>query len=145
MILTRCRRVAAVVVPLAVLLVPALDAAGPAVQSGAERPGKDVTAPRIRREVKPQYTAAALQARIEGSVLLEAVVKEDGTVGDVRVTKSLDKEHGLDEEAVKALAQWEFVPGQKGGKPVAVLVDVEMTFTLKDKQAAALHQAGIRR
>jgi protein TonB len=62
-------------------------------------------------------------------VELEVVVKKDGTVGDVKVKKSLDAE--LDEEAVKAMKKWEFKPGTKEGKPVDVLVDVEMTFNLK--------------
>jgi TonB family protein len=47
------------------------------------------------------------------------------------VVQSLDSEYGLDDEAVKALKQWEFEPGTKDGAPVAVRVDVEMTFKLK--------------
>jgi len=94
-------------------------------------PGKDVLMPQVIRDVKPNYTASALKARIEGNVVMEAVVREDGSVGDVKVTKSLDTEHGLDEEAVKAMKKWEFKPGTKDGKPVPVAVQVEMTFTLK--------------
>ena len=94
-------------------------------------PGKDVLMPQVIRDVKPNYTASALKARIEGNVVMEAVVREDGSVGDVKVTKSLDTEHGLDEEAVKAMKKWEFQPGTKDGKPVPVAVQVEMTFTLK--------------
>ena len=94
-------------------------------------PGKDVLMPQVIRDVKPNYTASALKARIEGNVVMEAVVREDGSVGDVKVTKSLDTEHGLDEEAVKAMKKWEFKPGTKDGKPVRVAVQVEMTFTLK--------------
>ena len=94
-------------------------------------PGKDVLMPKVVRNVKPNYTASALKARIEGNVVMEAVVREDGSVGDVKVTKSLDTEHGLDEEAVKAMKKWEFKPGTKDGKPVPVGVQVEMTFTLK--------------
>ena len=56
---------------------------------------------------------------------------ENGTVGDVTVTRSLDTVHGLDEQAVKAMEQWTFDPGRKDGKAVPVLVTVEMTFTLK--------------
>ena len=94
-------------------------------------PGKDVLMPQVISEVKPNYTASALKARIQGNVVMEAVVREDGSVGDVKVTKSLDTEHGLDEEAVKAMKKWEFKPGTKDGKPVPVAVEVEMTFTLK--------------
>jgi TonB family protein len=94
-----------------------------------ERPGKDVTAPTVVREYKANYPDSAKQKGIRGSVELEVIVKKDGTVGDVKVKKSLDSE--LDEEAVKAMKKWEFKPGTKDGKAVDVLVDVEMTFNLK--------------
>jgi bla regulator protein BlaR1 len=95
------------------------------------RPGNGVTLPKLIREVKPSYTRSAMQARIQGVVRLECVVLEDGTVGDVEVTQSLDKEHGLDDQAVLALKQWLFSPGTKDEKPVRVLIEVEMSFTLK--------------
>jgi TonB family protein len=82
------------------------------------RPGNGVTIPRLIYEVKPGYTAEATTAGIEGSVSLDAVVLADGTVGDVTVTRSLDP--GLDQAAIDALKQWEFEPGTKGDKPVAV-------------------------
>ena len=60
---------------------------------------------------------------------LECIVETTGSVGDVNVTKSLDE--GLDQEAIKAVRQWRFEPGTKDGKPVPVLVTLEMTFTLR--------------
>ncbi len=57
----------------------------------------------------------------------------DGKVGAVRVIKSLDNTYGLDEEAVKALKKWRFRPGTRLGKPVPVLIVVEMTFSLRRK------------
>ena len=87
--------------------------------------------PRVIKEVKPEYMDEAKKAGIQGSVLLGVTVEADGSVGEVTVTRSLDKEHGLDEQAVKAVKQWKFEPGRKDGKPVAVLVQIEMTFTLK--------------
>ena len=104
---------------------------GPQQKEQVEKPGDGVTVPRIVREVKPQYTIEAKKAKIQGSVWLQAVVLKDGTVGDVTVTKSLDSVYGLDDEAVKALKQWLFAPGTKDQQPVAVQVEVEMTFTLK--------------
>jgi len=95
------------------------------------KPGDGVTLPTPIREVKASYTAAAVQAGIEGTVLTDAVVLADGKVGEVTVTQSLDKEHGLDTQAVEAVKQWLFKPGTKDGKPVAVRVTIEMTFTLK--------------
>jgi protein TonB len=59
------------------------------------------------------------------------VVLEDGDVGDIRIASSLDAEYGLDSHAVSAMRQWKFRPGSKDGKPVAVEVHVQMTFTLK--------------
>lgn len=104
---------------------------GPQQKEQAEKPGDGVTVPRIIREVKPQYTIEAKRAKIQGSVWLQAVVLKDGSVGDVTVTKSLDTVYGLDDEAVKAMKQWLFSPGTKDEKPVAVQIEVEMTFTLK--------------
>jgi protein TonB len=99
--------------------------------SEAQKAGAGVTLPRVVKEVRPEYTEAAKQARIEGTVVVEAVVKTDGTVGDVKVTRSLDTEYGLDEQAVKAARQWLFEPGKKDGKAVPVSVAIELTFTLK--------------
>ena len=97
------------------------------------RPGQGdgVTLPTVVREVKPKYTPEAMERKIQGSVWLETVVLETGDVGDVKVTRSLDPEYGLDREAVAAAKQWKFKPGTKDGKPVAVWVTIELTFTLK--------------
>lgn len=95
--------------------------------------GKDpgVTLPKVVSEVKPQYTPEAMQAKIEGTVVMNAVVRTDGTPGDITITKSLDTRYGLDKQAVAALSQWRFEPGLKDGKPVPVRVTVEMRFTLR--------------
>jgi TonB family protein len=113
--------------------VPAIfEAAAPArTSSTVQKPGNGVSAPRATRQVKPEYTAEAMDQRIEGTVLLSVVVRADGSVGDVNVTQSLDSVYGLDAMAVEAMKQWEFTPGTKDGQPVDVAVTVEMTFTLK--------------
>jgi periplasmic protein TonB len=98
---------------------------------GAYRPGNGVMLPKVLREVKPQYTADAMRAKVQGTVLLECVVNPDGTVGGVEIVKSLDRTFGLDQEAVKAAKQWRFAPGTRFGEPVAVLVTIELTFTLR--------------
>ena len=90
-----------------------------------------VTMPVPTREIKPGYTPAAMQQHIEGNVVMSVVVLADGKVGDVTVTESLDKEYGLDTQAVEAAKQWLFKPGTKDGKPVSVRVDLQMTFRLK--------------
>ena len=98
---------------------------------GVYRPGNGVELPRVIQEVKPQYTAEAMRAKVQGTVLLECVVLPDGRVGNVEVVKSLDPTFGLDGEAIKAAKMWRFVPGRRFGEPVAVLVTIELTFTLR--------------
>ncbi len=113
-------------VPAAPVQVPSGFAPGVA---RSKAPG--VVMPKVIRESKPRYTREAMEAKIEGTVLLECVVQADGAVGETRVVRSLDTQHGLDDEAVKALKQWRFSPGTKDGKPVPVVVELEMTFTLR--------------
>jgi protein TonB len=98
---------------------------------GYYRPGNGVELPRVLREVRPNYTADAMRAKVQGTVLIEAVVLPDGTVGQVQVVRSLDTTFGLDQEAVKAAKQWRFVPGTRMGQAVPVLVTIELTFTLR--------------
>lgn len=98
---------------------------------GVYRPGNGVTLPVLLREVRPQYTSDAMRAKVQGTVLLECVVRPDGSVGDVRVVHSLDAVFGLDGEAVKAAKQWRFRPGTRLGEAVSVLITIELTFTLR--------------
>jgi protein TonB len=99
---------------------------------GAARPGNGITSPRILSQPKPNYTAEAMRAKIQGVVWLEAVVMPDGSVGDVRVTRSLDPTFGLDKEAERTVKLWRFAPGtNRLGEPVPVIVAIEMSFTLR--------------
>jgi protein TonB len=107
------------------------DGFGGGTGGGAYRPGNGVLLPKPLREVKPQYTADAMRAKVQGTVWLECVVLPDGSVGKVEVVRSLDSTFGLDQEAVKAAKQWRFAPGTRFGEPVAVLVTIELTFTLR--------------
>ena len=93
--------------------------------------GGEVESPRVKKEVRPQYTADALKRRIEGVVWIEVVVMPNGKVGEAAVIRSLDKVFGLDQEALKAARKWRFAPGRARGKPVPVRVAIEMTFTAK--------------
>jgi TonB family protein len=60
--------------------------------------------------VQPVYTAAAIHERIEGDVGLEALVTREGAASEVRIVESLDRHHGLDDQAVAAARQWQFSP-----------------------------------
>ena len=111
-------------------LRPSAGAAGPAPAQRYKGDDPGVVLPRVLTEVKPRYTPAAMQAKIQGDVELTAVVREDGSVGDVTVVQSLDTVHGLDDAAVEAVRQWIFAPGTKGGQAVEVEIRMHMRFTL---------------
>jgi periplasmic protein TonB len=92
--------------------------------------GAGITPPRVIHIVKPAYTQGAMQARIQGEVLVTAIVRPDGTVTDVRVSRSLDRVFGLDEEALEVARQWRFKPATRSGQPVAVYVTIGVGFTM---------------
>ncbi len=99
---------------------------------GAYRRGSGIEDPVPLYQATPEYTGEAMRAKISGMVQLECVVLENGTVGDVRVTRSLDPVFGLDQKAIAAAKKWRFIPGKlrQTGQAVAVLVIIELTFTI---------------
>jgi protein TonB len=107
------------------------DGYGGGTGGGAYRPGNGVTLPRVLHEERPQYTSDAMRAKVQGTVLLECVVRPDGSVGDVQLVRSLDPTFGLDQQAIAAAKKWRFAPGTRMGEPVPVLVTIELTFTLR--------------
>ena len=98
---------------------------------GAFRPGNGIESPQLLHEEKPAYTAGAMRAKVQGMVEVEAVVLPDGTVGQVQIVRSLDDRFGLDDKALEAVKRWRFRPGTRQGKPVAVIVTIELNFTLR--------------
>ena len=98
---------------------------------GPRQPGTLTTQPYPIRSVKPDYTSQALQARLQGSVTLEVEVLANGTVGTVKVLKSLDTRYGLDGQAIRCARQWVFRPGTINGKPVDSLVQIILEFSLR--------------
>jgi protein TonB len=94
-------------------------------------PGNGVSWPRLVRDVRPAYTPDAMRARITGSVGLSCVVDRDGSVRDCRLTRSLDRRHGLDEEAIRAARLWKFLPARRRDAPVPVRVTIDMDFSLR--------------
>lgn len=96
-------------------------------------PGNGVTSPQLVKEVRPNYTADAMRAKVQGVVEMQAIVLPDGSVDPtrIRITRSLDASLGLDQQAIVAVKQWRFRPGTREGQPVAVWVNVELTFTLR--------------
>ena len=105
------------------------DGSGGGTGGGPYRPGSGIDPPALVREVRPDYTEEARQRGVEGDVLMEIVVRHDGTVGEVRVLQGLG--HGLDARAVQAVRQWRFEPARRHGRPVDVLVEVAMEFKIR--------------
>src|SRR5438046_9876596 len=91
--------------------------------------GGGVNPPTVLSRVEPQYSAEARKARYQGTVVLEAIVRRDGTVDIQRVVRSLG--FGLDENAIQALKQWRFKPGTKNGVAVDVSLNIEVNFNLR--------------
>ena len=96
---------------------------------GPYRPGAGIDPPTLQREVKALYTDDARRRGIEGDVVLEVVVRRDGSVGDVRIRRSLDR--GLDQRAIDAVRQWRFAPARRHGVAVDILVEVAVAFKLR--------------
>lgn len=96
---------------------------------GPFRPGSGITPPRVLQEVKAEYTDEARRASITGEVVLEIVVRRDGTVGDVKLLHGLGG--GLNDRARQAVKQWRFSPATRLGTPVDVIVEVAVEFKLR--------------
>jgi TonB family protein len=89
---------------------------------------KETTPPKLVRSTPALYTDSGLEKGIEGTVVLMLLVRRDGSVGPVSVSKSL--EESLDRSAVKAVKKWEFEPATRGGQPVEVVVEIKVDFKL---------------
>lgn len=96
---------------------------------GPYQPGAGIEPPSLLREVKPLYTEEARRRSIEGDVVLEIVVRRDGSVGDVHVRRTLGA--GLEQRAIDAVRQWRFGPARRQGSPVDVIVEVSVEFKLR--------------
>jgi TonB family protein len=95
---------------------------------GAYRVGGGVSSPKPVYAPDPEYSEEARKAKYQGTCVLWLVVGPDGKPRDIRVARTLGL--GLDEKAIEAVRTWRFEPGMKDGKPVATMVNVEVTFRL---------------
>ena len=86
----------------------------------------ELTAPVATQEVDPGYPLELMRQNVQGTVTLSAVIRSDGTVGDVRVLSGVDDR--LDQYARNALSRWRFRPAEKNGKPVALQAVVKIPF-----------------
>ena len=77
----------------------------------------------------PRYTKKAREDKLQGSVILDAIVTVEGKVTDIGLLRGLGD--GLDEKAIEAVKSWKFKPAKDGaGKPVAVRIPIEIRFRL---------------
>jgi TonB family protein len=88
-----------------------------------------VTVPKITSRVEAPYTDEARATKLEGKIVLLIEITSAGTVENVVVLRQMEK--GMDESAVQAIKQWKFSPATKDGRPVAVMITVEMNFSLR--------------
>ncbi|MGO9826527.1 MAG: TonB family protein [Terriglobales bacterium] len=110
-------------------------AGGPLGTRGAYRVGGGVSAPRVIWNPDPEYSEEARREGISGTCVLWLVVSPEGLPRDIRVARVLG--HGLDEKAIEAVKQWRFEPAHKDGKPVAVMINVEVTFRMYENERIA--------
>ncbi|HJX82999.1 MAG TPA: energy transducer TonB, partial [Candidatus Angelobacter sp.] len=89
---------------------------------------KDVTAPKPASTPEPEFSEAARYEKFTGVLVLEIVIDKDGTIAHVKIVKPLGL--GLDESAVKSVKKWRFIPGAKEGQPVALQMNIEVSFNL---------------
>jgi len=95
---------------------------------GVFRVGGGVSAPRPIFTPDPEYSEEARKAKYQGTCVLWLIVGPDGKPRDIKVARTLGL--GLDEKAIEAVKQWKFEPAMKDGKPVAVQINVEVSFRL---------------
>ena len=84
--------------------------------------------PQIVSQVQPRYPEVAKAARVQGIVILEAIINTEGQVEDVKVLRGPDL---LQQSAMDAIVKWKFKPGTLNGKPVKVIFTLTVNFTLK--------------
>jgi TonB family protein len=94
--------------------------------------GADLSAPEAISKVDPAYPQDLMHDRVEGTVILYAVIHADGSVGDVKVLEGFDDR--LNENARKALEQWRFRPGTKDGQPVDIEAVVRVPFKVPRRE-----------
>jgi TonB family protein len=86
------------------------------------------TGAKLIHKADPEYTKEALDAKVQGVVVLSFVVAIDGMPSEIKVVRGLGS--GLDEKAVECLQQWRFTPATRNGEPIPQRVTLEMTFRI---------------
>jgi protein TonB len=99
-------------------------------ENGKEIPGTldspEIAGPEPMRKVDPRYPPALMSARVQGDVVLYAIIRRDGSVDSIEVVRSLDPQ--LDQNAMEALARWKFRAAQREGRTVELATIVRIPF-----------------
>lgn len=103
----------------------------PPVKTIHDRSTAGLEAPVITARVSPNYPERAARLGMSGYVLLEAVLRADGTIDEIRVLRQLGKgRFGFEDAATAALKQWEFLPGRLNGRQVDVRMTLRIDFSM---------------
>jgi len=108
------------------------DGDGPGIDPADDQPlhfTVGMTRPEVIHQVQPRYTEVARRAGIQGTVIVEAIIDEQGSVDNVRVLRGLPM--GLDKAAIEAIQQWRFKPARMGSKPVKIYFTLTVNFTIQ--------------
>jgi len=87
-----------------------------------------VLPPRATYTPEPDYSAVAQHAKYQGTVLLTILIDKAGKVSRIRLERPLGM--GLDENAMEGVQRWRFNPATRNGEPVAVVMNIEVSFNL---------------
>ena len=95
-------------------------------------PGEDgLVPPTFTKRLSPKYPDEAVKIKLQGYVILEAILRKDGQIDAIQVVRGLSKgKFGFEREAVNALKKWEFLPGKLHGEPVDVRMTIKIDFIL---------------
>jgi TonB family protein len=91
----------------------------------------DLSGPVPVKKVDPKYPPTLIADKVEGEVILYAVIRRDGSVDSIQLVRGVDKQ--LDANAMRALAQWQFRPASKQGVPIELEAIVHIPFRLPEQ------------
>jgi len=103
----------------------------PSAPTAPVRIGGQIQPPTLLKRIEPTYPPLAVSAHLQGVVILEAVVDEEGVVKEVKVLRAVNPL--LDREALAAVRQWRYAPVVLNGTPVRFVLTVSLSFSLVDR------------
>jgi protein TonB len=91
-----------------------------------------ISPPRVREPARPVFTQDALDRQVQGEVLVQVLIRKDGTCLPIRVIRRLDPE--LDRNAVDAASRWVFEPATLNGQPVELIAEIAISFNILERK-----------